>query len=117
MEIIPNLFLFVDENENPDYYWMDVEIPSNENYEIVSHGEIIEDVSTDTFHVDVTIQPLADGEKKIEVLLEDLNAGSTPKTIQVNLVSTTESGSGTGTVSTESAEQDSRPITGDQLPD
>ena len=116
MEIIPNLSLFVDVNETPDYYWMDVEIPDQHNYEIVSHGEIVENTTTNTFHVDVNIQPLVNGEKKLEVLLGDLNAVSTSKIVQVNLVSTTESNSGTGTVSTESAEQDSRPISESQLP-
>lgn len=115
MVIEPNVTLFVDDNENPDYYWAQVEISSG--YEIVSYGDIEEDSIENTFHVDVEISPFVSGQQTIEILFGDLDAESTEKFIHIHLVDSTEVASGEGVKSTEEAQQETRPIDLNNLPD
>lgn len=117
MEIEPILKLFENTYPIPHLFRVLVEIPSEDNYEILSYGDITEDTSTNTFHIDVTIQPYNDGNKQVNIELGDLDAVTVHKDVHVHLQDSSASEAGEGVTNTESAQQESRPVSKDQLPD
>lgn len=110
MNFEPEVDFKKDITETPDFYWAEVRIPDNENFEILSYEEKVEDEEPNTYRVDINIQPLENGSKTINAMVGDLDAASVEKFVRFNLVDSSESATGDKTVSTESAEQESRPI-------
>ena len=117
MQIEPILNLFKNINPIPHQFRIVVKIHEDDNYEINSIGEITEDSETNTIHVYVNVKDFNDGGKEESIELGDLNITAGHKNVHVHLVDTTESNAGEGITSTESAQQESRPVTKDQLPD
>lgn len=109
MEFEPIVEFKYDDSETPVFYWAKVTIPANQNYEIVSFEDKVPDSEANTYRVDVNIQPLDSGSKTINAMVGDLEASSVEKFVRFNLVDNSETASGDKTVSTESAESESRP--------
>jgi len=117
MQIEPILELFENTTPIPNEFRVVVKIPNEENYEIDFVGAISEDSETKTFHVDVNIADYNDGDKELSIELGDLDASTINKYVRVHLIYEGETNSGEGIASTEAAQQESRPVTKDQLPD
>ncbi len=117
MEIIPEVDFYYDDNESPIFYWANVRIPDSENFEIVSHEERVEGNEPNLYHVDINIRPFSGGSKTIQAVVGDLEAISIEKFVRFNLVDSSDTATGDETVSTETADQESRPTILGQLPD